>query len=133
MKRFAIILLVLAMVLGMVGCDNKTESNSPSSSTSSSNTDNSSSKSELSQSEIESKAARLLYKELKNNRKLNSGLYDLDATRYSITSVKEDTRNGGYDVKGSVYIYTVNGKLGKSGTFQAHVGSGSLDTCSAFF
>ena len=89
--------------------------------------------SSYSRSEIENYAAYFLYKQLQSGTdrygRYYRNVYNIDATRYGIGSVKETKY--GWEVNGTLSLYDDFGRFQKSGTFRVGLMSNniSLSVC----
>ncbi len=89
--------------------------------------------SSYSRSEIEDYAAYFLYKQLQSGTdrygRYYRNVYNIDATRYGIGSVKETKY--GWEVNGTLSLYDDYGRFQKSGTFRVGLMSNniSLSVC----
>lgn len=89
--------------------------------------------SSYSRSEIENYAAFFLYKQLQSGTdrygRYYRNVYNIDATRYGIGSVKETKY--GWEVNGTLSLYDDFGRFQKSGTFRVGLMSNniSLSVC----
>lgn len=135
-----LILLVTLIINGISG-SKKTTSNSTtySSSNSSSNSSSSSSSNSSSyskvgytDSELEILACSALYDELMTAKSKQgvplSNWYNIDATTYSIGSIKGNSSDG-WTVKGTFNLYNDYGVYRKSGTFTARISGYGFATC----
>ena len=129
MKKAIALILLLSLMLALSGCGGSDHDSSAGTSTAVSATEPTETPAptpaNLSDSEVRSRAATALYKQLLKNQ---ASKYDIDQTTCSIGSVtKEDLTT--WVVKGSFSLYDDYGRYKKSGTFSAYVHSYGSDYC----